>query len=153
MLPYTHRTFFHIFKSYFVSFNRRYRFFAESSYTSFEWIDSQMCNHFVNNETDAVFSILFSSLSSNSASLTKEKRDTYRRIGMAETPLAQHPTSDVVTTHLGEAPKIQNSPMKSKGIVPHIRHPDSGDWHCATSSENVFVWKSTGIKVRRITEM
>lgn len=148
-----HRTFSHIFESYFVSFNRTYRFFPESSYISFEWIDSQICNHFVNNETDAVFSILFSSLSSKQCFPDKREERHIQKDRMAETPLAQYPTSDVVTTQLGEAPKIQNSPTKSEGSVPHIRHPDSGDWHCATSSENLFIWKSTGIKVRRITEM
>lgn len=51
------------------------------------------------------------------------------RVGEAEIQFHLDLIPDMVTPQVGELPKIQNTPLRSEGIMPHTRHPDERAWH------------------------
>lgn len=62
-------------------------------------------------------------------STTKDKRDAWTRVGEAKTQpyLGPHPGHGDPT--IRKYPPIQNSLLRSEGIVPHVRHPNPGGYH------------------------
>lgn len=46
-----------------------------------------------------------------------------------------------------------NTPLRTEGIVPHIRHPDLGGWLQRNKPLKLQVLKILGIKTRKIIEL
>lgn len=74
----------------------------------------------------------------NSTSTKKMKKIHWEGQERQRHGLAQDPTQDVVTPQLAVIPKIWNSPSRSKGIIPHMRHPDS--WGLTLERQAPKMW-------------
>ena len=80
----------------------------------------------------------------NSDSTTKEKRDTVRRVGEAETQPCLGPHRNPVTPQLGGTPKYGTLSQGAKELCPLPGTPNPRDYHWNDKTPKHLVLKSNG---------